>query len=41
MVWVLGTATGAWFVYGHRAISESEIERETERYAHRSGTGKG
>jgi 2TM domain len=29
--WVLLTAVGAWFVYGSRPISESEIRREIER----------
>jgi hypothetical protein len=29
--WVLLTAASAWFVYGHKPISESEIKREIER----------
>ena len=31
--WVLLTAASAWFVYGHKPISESEIKREIERQA--------
>jgi 2TM domain len=31
--WVLLTAAGAWFVYGRKPISESEIKREIERQA--------
>ena len=31
--WVLFTAAGAWFVYGRKPISESEIKREIERQA--------
>jgi hypothetical protein len=30
-VWVLLTAASAWFVFGHKPISESEIRREIER----------
>ena len=33
MAWVLLTAASAWFVYGRRPISESEIKREIERQA--------
>jgi hypothetical protein len=29
--WVLLTAVGAWFVYGRRPISESDIRREIQR----------
>ena len=29
--WVLLTGAAAWFVYGHKPISESEIKREIER----------
>jgi hypothetical protein len=29
--WVLLTAASAWFVFGHKPISESEIRREIER----------
>jgi hypothetical protein len=31
--WVLLTAAGVWFVYGHKPISEGEIKREIERQA--------
>jgi hypothetical protein len=31
--WVLLTAASAWFVYGHKPISEGEIKREIERQA--------
>ena len=31
--WVLLTAAHAWFVYGNKPISESEITREIERQA--------
>ena len=31
--WVLLLATHAWFVYGNKPISESEIKREIERQA--------
>jgi len=34
-VWVLLTAVGAWFVYRHRPISESDIRREMERQGQR------
>jgi hypothetical protein len=30
---VLATAGHAWFVYGRKPISESEVEREIERQA--------
>jgi hypothetical protein len=33
--WVLLTAASAWFVYGHKPISESEIKREIERQGQR------
>ena len=33
IAWVLITAADAWFVYGHRPVSESEIQREIERQA--------
>ena len=33
IVWVLGTAAGAWWVYGRKPISESEINREIKRQA--------
>ena len=33
IVWVLATAADAWFVYGHKPVSESEIQREIERQA--------
>ena len=33
IAWVLATAAHAWFVYGHKPISESEIRREIERQA--------
>jgi hypothetical protein len=28
-----GTAAGAWWVYGRKPVSESEIQREIERQA--------
>jgi len=31
--WVLLTTANAWFVFGHKPISESEIKREIERQA--------
>jgi hypothetical protein len=31
IAWVLLTAAGAWFTYGRKPISESEIRREIER----------
>ena len=31
--WILAVATHAWFVYGNKRISESEIKREIERQA--------
>lgn len=31
IAWVLLTAANAWFVYGHKPISEGEIKREIER----------
>jgi len=33
MVWVLATGGYAWFVFGHKPVSESEIKREMERQA--------
>ena len=33
IAWVLITAADAWFVYGHKPVSESEIQREIERQA--------
>ena len=33
IAWVLITATDAWFVYRHKPVSESEIQREIERQA--------
>ena len=33
IAWVLITAAGAWFVYGHKPVSESQIQREIERQA--------
>lgn len=33
MVWVLATAGWAWFVFGYKPVSESEIKREMERQA--------
>ena len=35
IAWVLGTAAGAWRVYGRKPVSESEIQREIERQAGR------
>jgi hypothetical protein len=31
--WILAVAAHAWFVYGNKPISESEIKREIERQA--------
>ena len=31
--WILAVAGHAWFVYGNKPISESEIKREIERQA--------
>jgi len=33
IAWVLITAAYAWFVYGHKPVSETEIQREIERQA--------
>jgi len=33
IAWVLITAADAWFVYGHKPTSESQIQREIEREA--------
>jgi hypothetical protein len=33
IAWVLITAADAWFVYGHKPVSEGEIQREIERQA--------
>jgi hypothetical protein len=33
MVWVLATAGYAWFVFGNKPVSESEIKREIQRQA--------
>jgi len=33
IAWVLITAADAWFVYGHKPVSESEIQREIGRQA--------
>ena len=33
IAWVLITAARAWFVYGHKPVSESEIQREIKRQA--------
>ncbi len=33
IAWLLITAADAWFVYGHKPVSESEIQREIERQA--------
>ena len=33
--WVLLTAASAWFVFGHKPISETEIRREIERQGQR------
>jgi 2TM domain len=33
IAWVLATAAHAWFVYGRKPISESEVKREIERQA--------
>jgi hypothetical protein len=33
IVWVLATAAGAWWVFGHKPISEDQIQHEMERQA--------
>ena len=33
IAWVLGTAAGAWWVYGRKPVSEDKIKREIERQA--------
>jgi len=33
IAWVLLTAGNAWWVYGHKPVSEAEIKREIERQA--------
>jgi 2TM domain len=33
IVWVLATAADAWWVFGHKPISEDQITREMERQA--------
>jgi hypothetical protein len=33
IAWVLLTAADAWFVYGHKPVSEAEIQREIDRQA--------
>jgi hypothetical protein len=33
LVWVLATASYAWFVFGNKPVSEREIKREIERQA--------
>jgi hypothetical protein len=33
IAWVLITAADAWFVYGHKPVSEREIQREIDRQA--------
>jgi hypothetical protein len=33
IAWVLLTAANAWFVYGRKPISESDVKREMERQA--------
>jgi hypothetical protein len=35
IAWVLITAADAWFVYGHKPVRESEIQREIDRQAGR------
>jgi hypothetical protein len=35
IVWVMAAAGYAWFVYGHKPVSEREIQREMERQAGR------
>ena len=33
IAWVLGTAASAWYVFGRKPISETEIKHEMERQA--------
>jgi len=33
MVWALAMAGYAWFVFGNKPVSESEIKREMQRQA--------
>jgi len=35
IVWVLGTAASAWYVFGRKPISEDQIKHEMERRAGR------
>ena len=35
IAWVLGTAASAWYVFGRKPISETEIKHEMERQAGR------
>jgi hypothetical protein len=35
IAWVLATAADAWWVFGHKPMSESQIEHEMERQAGR------
>jgi hypothetical protein len=32
IVWVLATAGYAWFVYGHKRVSERDVKREIEHH---------
>jgi hypothetical protein len=32
-VWVLATAADAWWVFGHKPVSEDQIQREMNRQA--------
>ena len=31
VAWIVGTATHAWLVFGHKPISEADIQREMDR----------
>ena len=35
MAWMVAVAAHAWYVYGHKPISEAEIKREIDRQAGR------
>ena len=40
IAWGLYITARAWAVYGHKPISESEIEREMERQSGQAGSGE-
>jgi 2TM domain-containing protein len=41
VAWVFGTAAHAWLVFGHKPISEADIQREMERRAGVSDSAAG